>query len=104
MAASAASILAKADRAVEEVQAEAARIRLESHDATEDLRVEMEAELRSDRTTIAGIRRDLKSVHAQLAQISSGIIGLQNHSLRQTGVAALALAVLVAIAWKVIGG
>jgi hypothetical protein len=60
--------------------------------------------LRSDQATIAGISSDLESVHSQLAQINAGIIGLQNNSLRQTGVAALGLAVLIAIAWKVIGG
>lgn len=93
MAESAARILARAQLAVEE-----------SHGEAEELRSEMAAELRSDRATIDGISRDLDSVHAQLAQINSGIIGLQSHSLRQSGVAALALAVLLAIAWKVIGG
>jgi hypothetical protein len=70
----------------------------------EDLRVEIGAELRSDRDTVAGISSDLESVHSQLAQINSGIIGLQSNSLRQMGIVALALAVLIAIAWKVIGG
>jgi hypothetical protein len=100
VASSAARILAKADRAVEEVHAEVVRI----HRATESLHVEMAAELRSDRATIAGISSDLESVHSQFAQINSGILGLQNNSLRQTGVGALAPAVLIAIAWKVIGG
>jgi hypothetical protein len=84
--------------------AEAERMREVSDHPTEDLRAEVRVELREDRATMAEIRNDLASVHVQLGAISSGIIGLQNHSLRQTGVAALALAVLLAIAWKVIGG
>jgi hypothetical protein len=104
VAASAARILARADHAIDEVHAEAARIRIESQGAAEDLRVEIAVELRRDRAAIAGISSDLESVHSQLARINSGIIGLQSNSLRLTGVAALALAVLVAIAWKVIGG
>jgi hypothetical protein len=71
---------------------------------TAALRDELEAELSEDRATMAEISGDLARVHAQLDQINAGIIGLQSHNLRQTGVAALALAVLVAIAWKVVGG
>ena len=72
--------------------------------ATQDLRLEVEAERRDDRAEVADLSSDLESVHAELGPIKSGVIGLQNHSLRQTGVAALILAVLVAIAWKVIAG
>jgi hypothetical protein len=117
VAASAARILAKANLAVSEIRVEAERAiadvrgedtRLEvsagSDGATEDLRVEVEAERRDDRSAIADLSSDLESVHAELDPIRSGIIGLQNHSLRQTGVAALILAVLIAIAWKVIAG
>lgn len=83
---------------------EAAKARVESVRADEELRAALEAELSVDRDRMAEIGRDLARVHGQLDQINAGIIGLQSHSLRQTGVAALALAVLVAIAWKVIGG
>ena len=72
--------------------------------ATGDLRAEVEAERQDDRAAMADLSSDLESVHAELGPIKSGVIGLQNHSLRQTGVAALILAVLVAIAWKVIAG
>jgi hypothetical protein len=113
----AARLLAEADRAVEDLRAEAehaqaevrgvveaAKTRVESVRADEDLRAALEAELRVDRARMAEVSSDLARVHGQLDQINAGIIGLQSHSLRQTGVAALALAVLVAIAWKVIGG
>jgi hypothetical protein len=117
VAASAASILGKADRAVSEIRAEAARgaeeVRAASGAATgssepergaDDLRVEVEADRRADRAEVAELGSDLESVRDELNPIRSGLIGLQNHSLRQTGVAALILAVLLAIAWKVIGG
>ncbi|HEX5863781.1 MAG TPA: hypothetical protein VF014_05910 [Casimicrobiaceae bacterium] len=117
VAASAARILAKADRAVSEIRVEAERaiadVRGEdtgreesagSDGATEDLRIEVEAERRDDRAAIADVSSDLESVHAELGPIRSGIIGLQEHSLRQTGVVALILAVLIAIAWKMIAG
>jgi peptidoglycan hydrolase CwlO-like protein len=118
VAASAARILSKADRAVTEIRAEAERAaaqvrRTAAADsgavadpdrATEDLRVEVEAERRDDRAAMADFSSDLESVHADLDPIKAGIIGLQNHSLRQTGVTALILAVLLAIAWKVIAG
>jgi hypothetical protein len=117
VAASAARILAKADRAVSEIRVEAERaiadVRGEDRGleesagcdgAIEDLRVEVEAERRDERAAIAEVSSDLESVHAELGPIKSGIIGLQNHSLRQTGVVALILAVLIAIAWKVIAG
>jgi hypothetical protein len=117
VAASAARILAKADRAVSEIRVEAERAAAEvsgavasdlglaePDQATEDLRLEVEAERRDDRAAMADLSCDLESVHAELDPIKSGIIGLQNHSLRQTGVVALILAVLIAIAWKVIAG
>jgi hypothetical protein len=116
VAASAARILAKADRAVNEIRAEAARGTAEVRGASEaakvpaeaepvaDLRVEVAADRREDRAAVAELSGDLESVRAELNPMRSGIIGLQNHSLRQTGVAALILAVLIAIAWKVIGG
>jgi hypothetical protein len=117
VAAAAARLLAEADRAVDELHAEAehaavevrgaaeaAKARIESECAAEDLRIAVEAELRSDRARMSEISSDLARVHKQLDQINAGIIGLQNHGLRQTGVAALGLAVLVAIAWKVIAG
>jgi hypothetical protein len=117
VAAAAARILTEADRAVEEIHlkaeraaadlrraSEVARIRDESAHAIADVRVELETELRSDRVTMAEIKQDLGFVHSQLGQINRAIIGLQANGLRQTGVAALALAVLIAIAWKVIGG
>ena len=117
VAASAARILAKADRAVSEIRVEAERaiadVRGEDRGleesagcdgAIEDLRVEVEAERRDERAAIAEVSSDLESVHAELGPIRSAIIGLQNHSLRQTGVVALILAVLIAIAWKVIAG
>lgn len=114
VAASAARILAKADCAVSEIRLEAERAVADvrggdgalgvSAGATEDLRVEVAAERRDDRADVADLSSDLESMHAELDPIKSGIIGLQNHSLRQTGVAALILAVLIAIAWKVIAG
>jgi hypothetical protein len=118
VAASAARILAKADRVVSEIRVEAERAAAEVRGAvasglgavaepdraTQDLRLEVEAERRDDRAAMADLSSDLESVHAELGPIKSGVIGLQNHSLRQTGVAALILAVLVAIAWKVIAG
>jgi hypothetical protein len=118
VAASAARILAKADRAVREIRVEAERATAdvrraaaagpggaaEPDRATEDLRVEVKAELRDDRAAMADLNSDLESVHAELDPIKSGIIGLQNHFLRQTGVIALILAVLIAVGWKVIAG
>jgi hypothetical protein len=117
VAASAARILAKAESAVSEIRVEAARAVADVRkggagagasgdcvEATEDLRADVEAERRDDRAEVADLSSDLESVHAELDPIKSGIIGLQNHSLRLTGVAALVLAVLIAIAWKVIGG
>lgn len=73
-------------------------------EAGRDARIELEAELSADRVSLAEIRSDLMRVHSQLDQVNAGIIGLQNHSLRQTGAAALILAVLVAVAWKVLEG
>jgi hypothetical protein len=58
----------------------------------------------SEEAVIAEMQGELDSVQAELNEVSSGIIGLQAHSLRQTGVAALVLAVLIAVAWKVLGG
>jgi hypothetical protein len=117
VAASAARILAKADRAVSEIRAEAERGAAEVRGASgtakgsaeaepraDDLRIEVEADRREDRAEVAELSSDLESVQAELNPIRSGVIGLQNHSLRQTGVAALILAVLLAIGWKVIGG
>jgi hypothetical protein len=117
VAESAARILATADRAVSAIRVEAERAVADmrgedggpgmsagSDGVTEDLRVQLEAERRNDRSAMADLSSDLESVHAELDPIKSGIIGLQNHSLRQTGVAALILAVLIAIAWKVIAG
>jgi hypothetical protein len=53
---------------------------------------------------IAEIHEEIASVQTELNAVSSGVLGLQAHGLRQTGIAALVLAVLIAIAWKVIGG
>lgn len=83
---------------------EAARRREMSQHPTENLRAEIELELRDDRASMAAIQTDLASVHVQLGAISAGIICLQSHSLRQTGMFAFALAVLIAIAWKVVEG
>jgi hypothetical protein len=117
VAASAANILAKADRAVNEIRAEAERGAAEVRSASmtakgsagaelraDDLRVEVDADRRKDRAEVAALSSDLESVRAELTPIRSGVISLQNHSLRQAGVAALVLAVLLAITWKVIGG
>jgi hypothetical protein len=117
VAESAARILVKADRAVGEIRREAERATAdvrgaagspaesaEADAATEDLRDEVEAGRRDDRAEVADLDSDLESVRAELGPIKSGLIGLQNHSLRQTGVAALILAVLLAVAWKVIAG
>ena len=110
-------LLREADRALEELRSEAERAsgevrgaasaameRIEAESAAEDLHVAVDAEVRGDREHMAEISGDLEHVHAQLETINEGIIGLQTHRLRQTGVAALVLAVLVAIAWKVIAG
>jgi hypothetical protein len=110
-------LLREADRAMEELRAEAelatgevrgaaaaARERIEVESASEDMRIAVDAEVRGDRAQLAEISGDLAHVHSQLDTINEGIIGLQTHRLRQTGVAALALAVLIAIAWKVIAG
>jgi hypothetical protein len=70
----------------------------------DELRAEVDLELDEDRATMAEIRSDLASVHVQLGAISAGIISLQSHSLRQTGMVAFALAVLIAVAWKVVEG
>ena len=86
---SAAEILARAEQLVDEVRADVAGV---------------EAKVEDDSVAIAEISRDLASVHAQLAQINTGIIALQTHSLRQTGGVALTLSVLLAIAWKVLAG
>ena len=99
-------VRAEAERAAEDVRgaAEAAALSGDSGRAAQDVRVDLEGELDEERAVVAEIRRDLSSVHSQLRQLMAGVIGLQDHSLRQTGVAALVLAVLVAIAWKVIEG
>jgi hypothetical protein len=86
---SAAEILSRAERLVGDVLSDVAGV---------------EAQVDDDGVAIAEISRDLASVHAQLAQIKTGIIALQTHSLRQTGGVALTLSVLLAIAWKVLGG
>jgi hypothetical protein len=86
---SAAEILARAERLVGDVRADVAGV---------------EAKVEDDSAAIAEISRDLASVHAQLAQINTGIMALQTHSLRRTGGVALTLSVLLAIAWKVLGG
>jgi hypothetical protein len=106
VAAAAARLLAEAEHASDEVcgAAEPARTRIESECAAEDLRIAVAAELRNDRARMAEISTDLARVHGQLDQINAGIIRLQTRGLRQTGLAALALAVLAAIAWKVIAG
>jgi hypothetical protein len=118
VAESAARILAKADGAVREIRVEAERAVADIHGAaaagpgataepdraTADLRVEVKAELRDDRAEMADLHSDLESVHAELDPIKSGIIGLQNHFLRQTGMVALILAVFIAVGWKVIAG
>ena len=97
VATGAAAILAAADRALDELRAKAEQ-------AAEDAYAEMKGELREDRVRLAAIDRDLKALHVELAPIKSGIAGLQTNSLRETGAAALVLAVLIAVAWKVIGG
>ena len=110
-------LLREADRAMEELRAEAehatgevrgaaaaARARIEAESVAEDVRLAGHAEVRGDRAQMADVSSDLAHVHAQLDKINEGIIGLQKHRLRQTGVVALALAVLIAIAWKVIAG
>jgi hypothetical protein len=118
VAESAARILAKADRAVQEIRVEAERATAEVRGAAaagpgaaaqpdqtaEDVCVEVKAELRDDRAAMADLNSDLESVHAELDPIKSGIIGLQDHLLRQTGVIALILAVLIAVGWKLIAG
>jgi hypothetical protein len=83
---------------------EAARRQEAAQHPVEELRAEVDLELDEDRATMAEIRSDLASVHLQLGAISAGIIGLQSHSLRQTGMVAFALAVLIAVAWKVVEG
>jgi hypothetical protein len=83
---------------------EAARRQAVAQRPIEELRAEVDLELNEDRATMAEIRSDLASVHIQLGAISAGIIGLQSHSLRQTGMVAFALAVLIAVAWKVVEG
>jgi hypothetical protein len=116
VAAASAKILADAESALADLRArvetaEAADFRsavqasgtLAELDA-ERLQVDIDAGFRADRATIAEIRRDLTAVHSRLDQISEGIVALQTHSLRQTGGVALALSVLLAIAWKVIAG
>ena len=109
VAEAAARLLREADRAVEELRAEAQRAAGDVRGAAdaakarieaEDLRIAVAAEVRDDRARMAEISRDLERVHGRLDKIN----GLQTHSLRQTGVAALALAVLIAIAWKVLAG
>lgn len=110
-------LLREADRAMEDLRAEAehatdevrgaaaaARERIETESEPVDLRIAVDAEVRGDRARMAEISGDLAHVHVQLDRINEGIIGLLTHKLRQTGVAALALAVLIAIGWKVIAG
>jgi len=110
-------LLREADRALQELRSEAERAsgevrgaasaakeRIEAESASEDLRGAADAAVRGEREHLAEISGDLAHVHAQLDRINEGIIGLQTHRLRQTGVAALVLAVLIAIAWKVIAG
>jgi hypothetical protein len=103
-------VLTHAERAAADPHGETERAtalpatRRRSRDAGERLREETEARLDADRTEITQIRRDLAAVHSQLDQINSGIVALQTHSLRQTGGVALALSVLIAIAWRVIAG
>jgi hypothetical protein len=117
VAAAAARILAEADRAIDTISAESERVpenvraagdalrkHGESDTGAEENCVGVRADLREDRAKINEIDDDLEEVQAELGPIKSGIIGLQNHSLRSTGAAALVLAVLLAIAWKVIGG
>jgi hypothetical protein len=117
VATAAARLLVAADRAIRDlraeverapreagVAAEAATLRIEPARPAEACCAELESELDEDRAAVAEISTDLASVRSQLDPLTSGMIGLQNHSLRQTGVVALALAVLIAIAWKVIGG
>jgi hypothetical protein len=53
---------------------------------------------------IAEIHDELDAVHSELSQVTTGVVALQTNSLRLTGVAALVLAVLIAVAWKVVGG
>lgn len=50
------------------------------------------------------LRETVRAMHLQLEQHSAAIVALETHSLRQTGGVALALSVLIAIAWKVIAG
>jgi hypothetical protein len=111
VAASAARILANADHAVQEIRTEAERAVAEVRGrpvdparATENLRAEVEAELRVDRAALADLTSHLASIHSQLDMINASLIGLQSQRLRQIGIGALALAVPIAIAWKVIAG
>jgi hypothetical protein len=117
VAAAAARILAEADRAIDTIGAETERLpediraageavrkRGDSDTGAEEICVGVRAELQEDHAKIDKLDSELEDVQAELGPIKSGIIGLQNHSLRSTGMAALVLAVLLAIAWKVIGG
>ena len=97
-------IRAEGKRAAEVVRAAGEEVRREHDCAPEGARAEMEAERHDDRATMAEINRDLASVHSELGPIATSVIGLQSFGLRLTGAAALVLAVLIGIAWKVIGG
>ena len=50
------------------------------------------------------MRETVRAMHLQLEQHSAAIVALETHRLRQTGGVALALSVVIAIAWKVIAG
>ena len=105
VAAGAANVLAEAERAAGYVQADAKGAAQTYANATAEGRLVMlEAELRANRAIVTKIDGDLALVHAQLERLGLSIITLQTHSLRQTGGVALALSVLLVIAWKVIGG
>jgi hypothetical protein len=117
VAAASARILAEADRAIDTIGAETERLpediraageavrkRGDSDTGAEGICVGVRADQQQDHAKIDEIDSELEDVQAELGPIKSSIIGLQNHSLRSTGIAALVLAVLLAIAWKVIGG
>jgi hypothetical protein len=117
VAAAAARILAEADRAIDTISDQAERVPGDVRAAGEAARKRggsdagtgedcegVRADQQQDHTKIGELDSEIEEVQAELAPIKSGIIGLQNHSLRMTGVAALVLAVLLAIAWKVIEG
>jgi hypothetical protein len=106
-------MLAEAGRAVDQLRLDAERVAEElrlaglghgSEPVAEEVRERVEAGLREDREAMAELRGDLAAVRSELAKLNAGVVVLQTHSLRQTGGVALALSVLIAIAWKVIGG